>query len=439
MDNLHGMAIAPGIRLGTYVLEESIGRGSMGIVFRARDESTQRTAVVKFLEPLANDPAAKTRFRTEMQAVIRLRHPNVLTLYDFGEYEGVPYMTVEYAPGGPLSHRISGGRRLDRRAALWILRGVAAAVDQAHSVGVLHGDVSPGNVMLGYDDTPLLADFGLARLLQPAPAPGATPVPAGNPAYMAPERITGGAMGPGSDNYAFAVLAYELLTGHVPFEGVGPLEQLYAHVHNEPPPPTRYDSTLPSGVDAVLLSGLAKDPARRWPTCTELVEALEATLGGAVVEAVEPVAAAPEAQKRSRRGLWIALAVAGALLLAIIAFLLIRTLSQQPGINLSQTTVKPGDNVEVSGHNLPANQRGTIQLESTARQLGEFQADGKGSFQTIVAIPTDVTPGTHLIKACWNGSCPAADTLTVGPTPSPSPSPSPSPTSAEPRARTRAP
>src|SRR5207244_3395208 len=111
---------------------------------------------------------------------------------DLGEFEGVPYLVEEYAPGGRLADRISGGRRMERRAALSLLRGVAAALDYAHSVGVLHGDVNPANVLLGYDDRPLLADFGLARLLQPAPSPGSTAVPPGDPAYMAPERISGG-------------------------------------------------------------------------------------------------------------------------------------------------------------------------------------------------------------------------------------------------------
>src|SRR5919202_542835 len=121
------MAIEPGARLGAYVLEEAM----------------QRTVVVRFLQPLANDPEAKARFRSELQAVSRLRHPNVLAVYDFGEYEGVPYMVVEYAPGGTLANRISEGRRLDRRAAVSLLRGVAAALDQAHAAGVLHGDLNP--------------------------------------------------------------------------------------------------------------------------------------------------------------------------------------------------------------------------------------------------------------------------------------------------------
>src|SRR5918911_1054840 len=115
------MAIEPGARLGAYVLEESIGRGSLGVVYRAREEATQRTVVVRFLQPLANDPEAKARFRSELQAVSRLRHPNVLAVYDFGEYDGVPYMVVEYAPGGTLANRISEGRRLDRRAAVSLL------------------------------------------------------------------------------------------------------------------------------------------------------------------------------------------------------------------------------------------------------------------------------------------------------------------------------
>jgi serine/threonine protein kinase len=422
------MPIQPGTQLGAFVLEESIGRGSLGPVYRARHQAEQRTAVVKLLQPLAGEPDAKARFKTEMQAVSRLRHPNILTIYDYGEFEGVPYIVEEYAPGGRLADRVSGGRRLERRAAISLLRGVAAGLDHAHSVGVLHGDVNPSNVMLGYGDTPLLADFGLARLLQPPPGPGSTAVPSGDPAYMAPERISGGPVGPAADNYSFAAMAYELLTGRVPFPGEGGLEQLYAHVHRDPAPPSSVDPSLPRSVDAVILAGLNKDPGRRWPSCVEMVDSLEAALAGATVDSVEVLEGPGDARRTNRLPLWIGLGALALVLIAVAAFLFIRSRTSGAVITVSQSTVAPGDMVTVSGQNLPPNQLGTIQIASNPVQVGNFRADSTGNFQTVVTIPTDVSPGSHFLQACWSGSCPASQSLTVSPSPSPSPSPSATPT-----------
>jgi serine/threonine protein kinase len=435
------MPIQPGTKLGPFVIDESIGRGSLGTVYRAHHESEQRTAVVKLLQSLAGDPDAKVRFRNEMQAVMRLRHPNILAVYDLGEFEGVPYLVEEYAPGGRLADRISGGRRMERRAALSLLRGVAAALDYAHSVGVLHGDVNPANVLLGYDDRPLLADFGLARLLQPAPSPGSTAVPPGDPAYMAPERISGGPVGPPADNYSFAAMAYELLTGRVPFAGEGALEQLYSHVHRAPPPPSTIDPSLPRGVDGVILAGLAKDPARRWPSCVEMVDGLEAALAGARVESVEQLHAVEEEEEKRRNllPLWIGLGALALIVLALVAFFLIRGRTSSPTLILSQSSVQAGADLVVKGQNLPANQLGTIQIESNPRQIGNFRTDSSGTFQTVVTIPADLPGGSHLISACWSGSCPATQTISVSPSPTPTPSATPAPTAPPTPAPTPAP
>jgi serine/threonine protein kinase len=421
------MPIQPGTQLGAYVLEESIGRGSLGPVYRARHQAEQRTAVVKLLQPLAGDPDAKARFRTEMQSVSRLRNPNVLTIYDFGEHEGVPYIVEEYAPGGRLADRVSGGRRLERRAAVSLLRGVAAGLDHAHAAGVLHGDVNPTNVLLGYGDAPLLADFGLARLLQPPPSPGSTAVPSGDPAYMAPERIGGGPVGPAADNYSFAAMAYELLTGHVPFPGQG-VEQLYSQVHRDPPPPSSIDPSLPRGVDAVILAGLNKDPARRWPSCVEMVDSLEGALAGARVDSVEVLEEAREPGPVNRLPLWIGLGALAIVLIAVAVFLFIRSRGPTAVITLSQSTVAPGDQVTVNGQSLPPNQLGTIQVQSDPVQVGNFRADSTGNFQTVVTIPTNLSPGSHELQACWSGSCPVSQSITVSPSPSPSPSATPTPT-----------
>src|SRR5438094_2064909 len=188
-------------------------------------------------------------------------------------------MIVEYIPGGSLAGRMAEGG-LDRRTALRYLRGIAAGLDYAHSRGVVHRDVKPANVLLTAEDTPVLADFGLAKLMQGSSLKSMTGVTTGTPAYMAPEQVTGGRVGPASDRYSLATIAYEMLTGVIPFDGEGLMEILYAQVHRCPSPPSARHSALGPAVDAVIMRGLPKHPTERWPSCGAFVEALAAALAG---------------------------------------------------------------------------------------------------------------------------------------------------------------
>ncbi len=158
----------------------------MGTVYRAYHVQLARTGAVKVMHAISPDKDSIARFRHEAQAIARMRHPNILNVFDFGEYEGIPYMIVEYVPGGNLAGRMSQGP-LDRATALRFLRGVAAGLDYAHSQGIIHRDVKPANVLLERDETPVLADFGLAKMLQGSSVKSMTGVTTGTPAYMAPE------------------------------------------------------------------------------------------------------------------------------------------------------------------------------------------------------------------------------------------------------------
>src|SRR5206468_4113267 len=271
------MAIATGTRLGQYEVQDFLGQGAMGVVYRAYHSELERTGAVKVMQAITPDPDTVARFRHEAQAIARLRHPNIVDVYDFGEFQGTPYMIVEYIPGGSLAGRMAEGG-LDRRTALRYLRGIAAGLDYAHSRGVVHRDVKPANVLLTAEDTPVLADFGLAKLMQGSSLKSMTGVTTGTPAYMAPEQVTGGRVGPASDRYSLATIAYEMLTGVIPFDGEGLMEILYAQVHRDPPPPSSRDSSLGPGVDTVILRGLAKDPATRWESSSAFVDALAAAL-----------------------------------------------------------------------------------------------------------------------------------------------------------------
>jgi len=175
------MPIAPGTHLGQYVVQDFLGQGAMGVVYRAYHPGLERTGAVKVVQAISPDPNAVVRFRHEAQAIARLRHPNIVDVYDFGDFQGTPYMIVEYVPGGSLAARMARGP-LDRETAIRILRGIAAGLDYAHSHGVVHRDVKPANVLLTAEESPVLADFGLAKLLHGSSLKSMTGVTTGTPA-----------------------------------------------------------------------------------------------------------------------------------------------------------------------------------------------------------------------------------------------------------------
>jgi len=249
----------------------------MGVVYRAYHAELERVAAVKVLQGLATDPDSNARFRREAQAIAHMRHPNVLNVFDFGEFERTPYMVVEYVEGGSLSAHMKQAP-VDQDSALRYLQGIGEALDYAHSHGIVHRDVKPANVLLGPEDTPILADFGLVKLMQSSSIASLTGVTTGTPAYMAPEQVSGKHVGPAADRYAFAVMAYEMLTGSFPFQEDGVLEVLYAHVHKTPPAPSTINERIGPRADAVILRGMAKDPNARWESCESFVAALTTAL-----------------------------------------------------------------------------------------------------------------------------------------------------------------
>jgi serine/threonine protein kinase len=455
--------IVTGTKLGQYEVQDFIGQGAMGLVYRAYHAQLERTGAVKILQAISPDPDSTARFRHEAQAIAQMRHPNILNVYDFGEYQGTPYMIVEYVSGGSLGNRLSQGKP-EPADTLKFLHGIAAGLDYAHAHGIIHRDVKPANVLLEMDDTPVIADFGLAKLMQGSSLKSMTGVTTGTPAYMAPEQVTGSNIGPPADRYSLATMAYEMLTGVIPFDGEGLMEILYAQVHREPPPPSRRNSKLNSSVDAVILRGLAKDPAARWPSCTAFVNALAAavtnmehatpqTVLGAPslnstvplpsIDPIHPMSAPPQAKRKSRRGLIAVIAGATLAVLLIGGGIGYAITNQKPTLVLSESVVRAGETVVVSASHVPPNQAGEIQLRSDLHTFG-FQADGNGDLSDPILIPRGIGSGDHVVQLCWLGQCHASATLHViepapSPTPSPNASPKPSPSpSPSPPARTLA-
>ena len=308
---------------GRYRLEEPLGEGAMGVVWRARHEALGRTFALKLLRPeAAADPPARARFAREAEALGRLRHPHVVAVTDFGfdERDGAPYLVMEHLSGVPLAQRLETGP-LPIVEAIPILRAVAAGVDAVHQAGVLHRDLKPANVLLG-EAAVKVVDFGLAHLAGGADPDAAPPSRAaggeprlteagmlmGTPLYLAPELVRDPrAASPASNVYAFTAMAWEMLAGRPLFDGTI-REVLEGHLHRSPVPPA--GAELPAGVWEALRDGLSKDPASRPRRAGNVVARLEASLQ-------RHEAGARAARRRQRGAVWslAVTAAAGALAL----------------------------------------------------------------------------------------------------------------------------
>jgi serine/threonine-protein kinase len=269
--------IEEGTVIGPYLVQDRIGQGASAIVHRGWHDDLQRTVAMKFL-PLLHQPLAKSRFVREARALRRLDHPNIVEVLDTGEYEGTPFMVFDFIPAGSLADQMAL-QPLTSAEAMAILNGIAKGLDHAHKHGIIHRDVKPANVLLNSAGAPVIADFGLARLLE-QPSATATGMFAGTPAYMSPEQAEGGEIGPRADQYSLAALAYELLTGQVPFPGDTVSEVLTALLTRQPVAPSSIRHGLSAGVDRAILRGLSKKPEDRWPTCQALIDSILGAMVG---------------------------------------------------------------------------------------------------------------------------------------------------------------
>lgn len=303
--------------LGGYELIEELGRGGMGVVFRARQPGLGRDVAVKLLRDaaFAGEPARR-RFQAEAASVARLNHPHIVTIHEVGTADGQPFLVMEWVAGRNLAEVTRDGPLPARRAAE-IAAQLADAVQHAHARGVLHRDLKPSNVLLDATGAPRLTDFGLARPLDTDSSLTLTGQVLGTPGYLAPEQARGGAgVGPAADVYGLGALLFHLLTGRAPFVAASAAEALAQVLHEEPLSPRLLNSAVPPDLAAVCLRCLRKEPGKRYASSAELAKDLRRFLEG------RPTLARPAGPlgrvwrwARRRPALAAALAAAGAMTL----------------------------------------------------------------------------------------------------------------------------
>jgi len=386
-----------------YQLTGLIGRGGMGIVFRAKEVALDREVALKVLafDALLN-PEAFVRFEREARLAARLDHPNIVPIFAVGQGDGAAYYTMRYVRGGSLESLVADKGALSLDEALPLLREVASALDFAHAQGIVHRDIKPANILLSESGHAMVADFGIARAFSGddgSSTSGSHTGVVGSPAYMAPEQWRGDKPDGRADQYALGVLAFELLSGQRPFREVSMQELLRKHLNDAPPELETVRKGLPPRVSQAIRRAMAKEPADRFPSATAFVAALagesavEAAPSGASRSAPRSAPTRADSAPTPARGgpRWIGWAIAALLVLSASAVGL-REWRKAQAVRAASTAVPastPGDTLaERLAKELDDTRRIAMDAEARARRAEERQRSETAAAAKAAHAPT---------------------------------------------------
>lgn len=397
-----------------YILDSRLGEGGMSQVWCAHDERLDRDVAVKFLsERLADDPENLVRFFSEAQQIARIQHKNVITVLDFGDVDGCPYIVMERLIGGSLAD--IAGERIDPELALGYVAAAAAGAGAAHELGIVHRDIKPGNILLDDMGQVRLADFGIA-VYEGGEKMTQTGVAIGSPHYISPEQAQGEPATPASDVYALGIVFYELITGRRPFENENVTAVLLGHIERPPVTPSTWVEDLDGAIEAMIMRCLAKDPVERFPDGTALAAALEdiAAGGGDSTAPVPLVAGATAVVERpTRRKRTPALIAAAILTIGVATAAVMMSGSSEDGDVAVAETPSPTPTKNGKGDKRPAE-------DETSSPSASPTPSASATAPVAIDDKSKPTPKPK-------------------PTPTPTPSPTPTPTASPSPATTPAP
>jgi tRNA A-37 threonylcarbamoyl transferase component Bud32 len=270
------MPLVAGDVVGPYKIIEKLGQGGMATVYKAYHAGLDRYVALKVLHSdLTEDPTFTVRFQREARLVAKLDHSNIVSVHDFAEHDGYPYLVMKFIEGETLKARLNGGP-LTAEEITNVVESVGSALAYAHQQGILHRDIKPSNVLIARDGRIYLADFGLARIAQSGSSTISSDAVMGTPQYISPEQAVGKSdLDEGTDIYSFGVMLYEMVVGQVPYSADTPFSIIYDHIYSPLPLPRSINLSVPESVERVLLKTLSKDRHDRYATVTELVAAFK--------------------------------------------------------------------------------------------------------------------------------------------------------------------
>jgi serine/threonine protein kinase len=400
-----------------YVLGESLGSGGMGEVYLAHDKVLDREVALKVLRShYAGDEEFAERFRREARSAASLSHPNIVQVYDRGETgDGTSYITMEYVPGGTLKEQIERRGPFGARETAAVGAQVADALGAAHEWGVIHRDIKPQNVLVSASGDLKVTDFGLARVAS-AVTSSASGAIFGTAGYISPEQALGGPVGPRSDLYSLGVILYEMLTGELPFTADNSIAVCMKHVTEPLRPPKHLNPEISDGMNALVVKLLAKDPAGRYASATELLDDLDglAPVLAPVLtlEATQPLGEAPHAALRRvavarRRRASRTLAVAAVAMLALLGTFLFGLLQDGHGAlpraqGVARALIDPPDkaalNTTKTGARIP-NVTASAPAVSTLASASATASPTASAVEPLAGSPDTSTKRTPVVPA----------------------------------------